>query len=132
MNKKEFENNKVFKLQYGSLFTNNNIMIDNIGFIYDKECGCILKYGDLNRNLEQYYLGMQSKYIKAGQKEIADDIVLIKFDRYNGNLSMEEICTFSNYLVMCSANKNIVNNMLFEMTIEELKDKLKELSEIGY
>ena len=132
MNKKEFENNKVFNLQYGSLFINNNTMIDNIGFIYDKECGCILKYGDLNRNLEQYYLDIQSKYIKAGLKEIADDIVLIKFDRYNGNLSMEEICTFSNYLVMCSANKDIVNNMLFEMTIEELKYKLKELSEIGY
>ena len=45
---------------------------------------------------------------------------------------MEEICTFSNYLVMCSANKDIINNMLFEMAIEELKDKLKELSEIGY
>ena len=83
MNKKEFENNKVFKLQYGSLFTNNNnnIIIDNIGFIYDKECGCILKYGDLNRNLEQYYLDIQSKYIKAGLKEVVDDIILIKFDR---------------------------------------------------
>ena len=58
MNKKEFENNKVFKLQYGSLFTNNNIIIDNIGFIYDKECGCIL-----NKNIILYKIKGGINYV---------------------------------------------------------------------
>ena len=126
--------NNIFKVEYGSLYNNiTETIIENIGFIYDKESGTILKYGDLNKNFEQYYLDMQNKYIKAGLKDIADDILLIKFNRYESKLSIDEICIFCNYLTMCSANKNIINNMLFNMTIEELKSKLKNLKErFGY
>ena len=123
----------IFRVEYGSIYNNNtNIMIDNMGIIYDKENGCLLKYGDVNKGLEQYYLTMQDTYIKSGLKEIAEGIVLIKFDRYESELSMDEICTFCNYLVMVSANKDIINDMFFNMSIEQLKDKLKNLKELGY
>ena len=126
--------NNIFKVEYGSSYNNiTKTIIDDIGFIYDRGTGTILKYGDLNKNFEQYYLDMQNKYIKAGLKDIADDILLIKLNRYESKLSIDEICTFCNYLTMCSANKNIINNMLFNMTIEELKLKLKDLKErFGY
>ena len=126
--------NNIFKVEYGSLYNNiTETIIDDIGFIYDRGTGTILKYGDLNKNFEQYYLDIQNKYIKAGLKDIADDILLIKLNRYESKLSIDEICIFCNYLIMCSANKNIVNNMLFNMTIEELKLKLKDLKErFGY
>lgn len=126
--------NNIFKVEYGSLYNNiTETIIDDIGFIYDRGTGTILKYGDLNKNFEQYYLDMQNKYIKAGLKDIADDILLIKLNRYESKLSIDEICIFCNYLIMCSANKSIVNNMLFNMTIEELKSKLKDLKErFGY
>lgn len=123
----------IFRVEYGSIYnTNSNTMIGNMGIIYDKEDGCLLKYGDINRGLEEYYLNMKDKYIKSGLKEIAEDIILIKFDRYESELSMDEICTFCNYLVMVSANKDVINNMLFNMSTEQLKDKLKNLKELGY
>lgn len=122
--------NKVLEVKYGTIYTNGGIGIDHIGVIIDKNSG-LLKYGDSTKDLNSYFLDMVSKYRKAGLSDIADDLVYIEFDRYDGILSIEEICTFVNYMVMCSANGERIMKML-NMDEENLKIEIKKLAEIGY
>jgi len=70
-------------------------------------------------------------YRKGSLEDIADDILYIEFDRYDGVLSIEEICTFMNYILMVSANGEKIMKML-EMEANELKKELARLSEIGF
>lgn len=74
---------------------------------------------------------MVNDFRKQGFGDIADNLILIEFDRYDGILSVDEICTFVNYMVMCSANGEKVLKML-SMKEEDLKKELKKLSEFGY
>lgn len=121
--------NKIFKVKYGSIYK-DDIMYDNIGVIIDKKCG-LLKYGDSNKGIKEHYENMINKYRKADLSDIADDIILLEFDRYNGILSIEEISVFLNYMVMCSANGESIIKMT-NMSEKELHNRLQELSEFGY
>lgn len=121
---------KIFEVKYGSIYTNSGTMIDNMTVIIDKDTG-LLKYGEANRGMDKIFNDMVSKYNKAGLDDIANSLILVKFDRYDGILSIEEVCTFSNYMTMCSGNADIIMKMLF-MDEKELKEKIKVLAEIGY
>ena len=121
---------RVLEVKYGTIYTSGGIGIDHIGVIIDKNSG-LLKYGDTTKNLKDYFIEMVSKYRKVGLSDIADDLVYIEFDRYDGILSIEEICTFVNYMVMCSANGERIMKML-NMDEENLKIEIKKLAEIGY
>jgi hypothetical protein len=98
--------------------------IDNMAVIIDKD-------GDSDEYMDKYYTDMISKYKKAGLEDICDNLVYIKFDRYDGVLTIEEICTFVNYMLMCSVNGNKIMNML-NMSANEIKSEIARLQEIGY
>ena len=110
---------KIFSVKYGSIYKNStDCIIETMAFIIDINSS-VLKYGDANSGLSDYYLEIIKKYKK------------IEFDRYKGVLTIEEICTFANYIVMCSCNGQDILKML-DMETPELKEKLKLLSEFGY
>lgn len=123
------KNNK-FKVQYGSIYDDRGIGIDNMSVIYGE--AVIPKYGDTDKdNMEAYYETLVSKYRSIGFNEMADSISLIKFDRYDGILDIEEICTLCNYIFMVSANYDIINKLL-TLNSDELKNELTRLKELGF
>ena len=123
--------NKIFEVKYGSIYQNSTgCIIETMAFIIDKNTS-VFKYGDANTGLSDYYFEMITKYKKIGLDDMANDLVYIEFDRYEGVLTIEEICIFANYIVMCSCNGQDIIKML-SMEVLELKERLKLLSEFGY
>lgn len=122
---------KIFSVKYGSIYKNStDCIIETMAFIIDINSS-VLKYGDANSGLSDYYLEIIKKYKKIEFEDIANDLIYIEFGRYEGVLTIEEICTFANYIVMCSCNGQDILKML-GMETPELKEKLKLLSEFGY
>ena len=124
--------NKPFKVEFGSIYHESGIMYDQIGVIVDKQGG-MMKYGHMDgpNNLADYFSSYVKKYRDVGFNDIADNLILVGFDSYKGVLSVEEICTFMNYMLLCSANGSRIVNML-KMDADELHVKIKELQEVGY
>ena len=123
------ENNPL-KVKNRTIYNKEGQKIDNISFIFDKTSG-LLKYGDSEKWVEQHYIEMLSKYRQAGLNDIAEDIILVKFDRYNNELSIEEICAFLNYIILVSSNSEKIMKML-DMNIQDFKLEIKKLQELGY
>lgn len=123
--------NKVFRVENGSIYRNETgSIIETMAVIIDKNAS-LLKYGDVQTGLYEYYNDMVEKYKKCGLDDIASDLIYVQFDRYEGTLTIEEICTFANYMVMCSCNGPTIYKML-HMDTDALKERLKSLSEYGY
>lgn len=112
---------KVFKVKYGGIYNNNGIMIDNMGVIVDKNAG-LIKYGDVRKGMKECYINMVEKYLKCGFEDVANDLVYIEFDRYDGILSIEEICTLCNYMVMCSGTGSRLYKLL-SMDEDDIKKR---------
>ena len=121
---------KVFKVKNGSIYNNNGIMIDNMGVIVDKDGG-LIKYGDVSKGIKECYTNMVDKYLKCGFDDMANDLVYIEFNRYDGILSIEEICTLCNYMIMCSAVGSKLYKLL-TMDKDKIKREIKKLSDLGY
>lgn len=121
---------KIFEVKYGTMYNQNGIGIDNLAIIFDVNSG-VLKYGDVSRGMKALYEDMINKYKKAGLDDMANDLMYLEFDRYDGVLSIEEICTFANYMILVSANSKTIMNML-NMSEEDLKIKIKALQELGF
>jgi hypothetical protein len=121
---------RILNVQYGTIYTQDGIGIDNMAVIIDKDGG-LIKYGDSEKYLDKYYSETISKYKKAGLDDIANDLLYVKFDRYDGVLSIDEICTFVNYMIMCSANGNKIVEIL-SMPVDEMKNKIEQLKEMDY
>ena len=60
---------------------------------------------------------------------LVDYFILIDFKE--NKLDKEEIATFVNYMIEVSANAKIINDIL-DMNETDLKEKLKELSLLGF
>lgn len=120
------------RVEFGSIYTESGFMIDQMGVVIDKDGG-LMKYGSLvgERNIRDYYKDTVNRYKACGYSDIADNLVLVEFDRYEGVLSMDEVCTFCNYMIQCSANGSKIMKML-HMSEEEIHEKLSELSSFGY
>lgn len=118
------------KVQYGTIYTENGIGIDNMAVILDKKAG-LMKYGDSECYLEKYYEEMIEKYKRVGLEDVAADLLLVKFDRYNGILNIEEICTLVNYMILCSANGEYLMKLL-NMDEPTLKTEIQKLKEYEY
>lgn len=71
------------------------------------------------------------KYRQAGFENMCRDLILIQFDKDNGVLTTEDICTFVNYMSMCSANGSRIMKML-NMSKGEIKKEITKLKEVGY
>lgn len=121
----------IFRVEYGSIYKNDTgRIIENMAFVISRDSS-VLKYGDKNTGLYDYYLDISSKYKECGLEDMANNLFYIEFDRYDGVLTVEEICTFANYIVMCSCNGETIYNML-KMNEAELKSKIKTLAGYGY
>lgn len=121
----------MLKVIYGSITNDDNsFLIDNMGIIVDKSVGSILKYGDVNTsNILSYYQTMITKYKEAGFDDMADDLIFISFDRYNGRISIEEICTIVNYGMNCHSERFLE---LFNLEENALHERVKQLQNYGY
>lgn len=123
------EDENKLTVKYGTIYC-NGIGIDNMAVIIDTDGG-LLKFGDAERHMRTYYADMTEKYKKSGCGDMCDSLLYIEFDRYKGLLTIEEICTFVNYMRLCSANGERIVKML-NMNAPDIKSELKKLSEIGY
>ena len=121
----------MLKVEYGSIYLKDSpVFIDNMCIIVDKDTGSIMKYGDAeSSDIKQYYETMCKKYRDAGFSDIADALILIEFDRYNGILSIEEICTIVNYGMNCHSERCLE---LFDLEADELHKRIAELQGFGY
>lgn len=124
-------NNNVFTIENGSIYENKTgKIIETMSAVIDKNVS-LLKYGDAKNGLYDYYIKMIKDYRKGGLEDIANDLVYIEFNKYEEILTIEEICTFANYMVMCSCNGQNIYKML-QMELNDLKDKINSLSKYGY
>lgn len=120
---------KLFNIQYGTIYTPGGNGINNMAIIFDKSA-CFLKCGEV-KDMEEYYNDMVSRYNKIGYSSMAKDLMLVSFDRYDGILNIEDICTLTNYMAMCSANGERILNIL-NMDKDRLIAEINMLREIGY
>ena len=75
-----------------------NFLIDNLAMIVDLDSGAVIKYGDKEMDhMEELYERKQKQNMSLGpENALFPSLSLITFDRYEGKLSIEEICTFAN------------------------------------
>lgn len=105
-------------------------LIDNMCIIVNTDVGYIHQYGDADHsNIKDHYNKMMDKYLKSSCPEFANDFKLICFDRYNGQLTIEEICTIVNYGLNSHGERFLD---LFKLNIDDLKKRVKELQAINY
>lgn len=122
---------KIFEVQYGSIYKKDSgCIIESMAVILDKNAS-VLKYGSADNGLYDYYTEMVAKYRKIGLEDMANDLIYIEFDKYNDILTKEEICTFVNYMVLCSCNGQKIYQML-QMSPSQLKEEIKKLAGFGY
>lgn len=125
---------KALEVKFGSMYTTSGKlqMIDDIGLILNKDAG-FSKYGSLNgeRNIRDYYNNKVKEYRESGLSDIADNLVLIEFDRYDGVLSIEEICTLCNYIIGSCLDYETIMKVL-TLGEAEIHTKIAELSNFGY
>lgn len=121
----------VYRVVNNKIENAEGIIIEHLGIVYDIQAGGCLKHGDLSKGfLEDYHKTVIEEFSKAGLQDVAESIVLLKLDNYK-DLTLEEICTLSNYIIEVSAIPGILENYL-KLSTQELKGKLKELKELGF
>lgn len=118
-------------VQYGSIYPKDgsfSYMINNLFMIINKEWCSVLKYGEMKVDVPEYYEKIREKYSRVSPED-ADNIILITFDRYDGILDIDEICTLGNYFL-----NHVGEGMLkiFDINETELKEKIKKLQEYGF
>lgn len=119
-------------VKYGSIYPQKDFsfMIDNMAMIIDIEIGSVLKYGDIDHSdIKNYYENMCKKYHNLGLADMTDSIMLITFDRYQGILDIDEICSLSNYFLNHIGEKM---REILNMTESELKELIKRIQEWGF
>lgn len=103
---------------------------NNPCIVIDKGSGTLLKMGDQTTNpLDAYYQTTVDRYNKAGFTYIANDLILINFDRYQ-TLNIEEICTLMNFMMNSIGPEKM--NALLNMAEPELKSEIKRLTDMGW
>lgn len=121
----------IYRVVNNNIENQEGIMIKNLGVVYDTQAGCCLKHGDIDNGfLEEYHKSLVNKFKESGLEDIAKSIILLRFDNDNA-LSVDEICTLSNYLIEVSAIPGILESYL-KLSTNALKDKIKELKELGF
>lgn len=120
------ENKNLLHVFHGSITNyDSTFLIDNMAIIVDFDIGAILKFGDIdNTNIKKDY---EDKYAKMN--DLGFQIKLITFDRYEGVLTIDEICTIVNYGLNAHSYSFLE---LFKMNEADLKNRLKELNRYGY
>ena len=120
---------KVFQARYGSMYKESGRFIDNIAFIFSKDTG-VCKWGEPDSIKEQYKT-MKDNYNKARLFDMADNLVYIEFDKYKSILSLEDICTLSNYIIYASAKLDLILKLLSQDT-ELIRSEIRKLRDMGF
>lgn len=120
---------KMLTVKYGSIYDKHGDMIDNMAIIFNKDFG-LYKYGEL-KNIEEYYNNLTYKLKSKGLQDLLEDYSFISFDRYKKTFTIEEICSFVNFMIMTSANADKISEMLY-MSIGDLKKEIFKLVKFGY
>lgn len=121
----------VYRVVNNKIENQEGTVIKNLGVVYDTQAGCCLKHGDIaNGFLEQYHRKLVNKFNELGLEDIAENIILLRFDKDN-ILTVDEVCTLSNYLIEVTAIPEILESYL-KLSPNDLKDKIKELKELGF
>lgn len=121
----------VYRVVNNKIENQEGTVIKNLGVVYDTQAGCCLKHGDIaNGFLEQYNRRLVNKFNELGLEDIAENIILLRFDKDN-ILTVDEVCTLSNYLIEVTAIPEILESYL-KLSPNDLKDKIKELKELGF
>lgn len=103
----------------------SKIIIDNMGIVVDKKTGTVLKYGDLEKSdIKDYYNKMCGKYKEMGLYFYAESICLISFDEYKEELSIDEVCSLTNYFL------NNIGHRIFDILSMDKRDLKKEIKKI--
>ena len=117
------------KVEYGSLYTSSGSILEKPAIIYDIDDG-LMKYGEAEK-LQRHYDDTIKRYSDNGYYDMVDCLKYAEFDRYDGILDIEEICTLLNYMILCSANGERIHNIL-NMDEDSLKKEIEKLSSVGY
>lgn len=121
----------VYRVVNNKIENQEGTVIKNLGVVYDTQAGCCIKHGDIaNGFLEQYHRRLVNKFNELGLEDIAENIILLRFDKDN-ILTVDEVCTLSNYLIEVTAIPEILESYL-KLSPNDLKDKIKELKELGF
>lgn len=117
------------RVECGTIYTEDGIGIDKMSVILDKTVG-LMKYGDADW-INEYYSEMVSKYSAAGFEGMTENLMLINFDKYDGLLDIDAICTFVNYMILCSGNSKKIMEIL-SMAEDKILVEIMKLKGLGY
>ena len=121
----------IYRVVNNKIENKEGTIINNLGVVYDMQAGCCLKHGDIDNGfLEQYHERLVNKFNESGLEDISEAIILLRFDNDN-RLTVDEVCTLSNYLIEVTAIPGILESYL-KLSTNDLKDKIKELKELGF
>ena len=110
---------------------NTEIYMNNPVVILDKDTGTLIKMGDsLTSGIKNYYDKMISKYRDSGMISMCDSMVYLEFDRYNGILNIDDICTLINYMNNSIGAEKM--NKLLSLDEGSLKLEVQRLQDIGF
>lgn len=101
---------------------------NDLCMIIDVATGTVLKIGDQTTGpLDSYYETLAKSYDAMG---MAEDLKFINFDRYNGILDIDDICTVLNYFTNSIGPEKM--NSLLIMNTQQLKIEVSHLQELGF
>lgn len=108
----------------------HTFLIDNMCLIVDMDSGIVVEYGDKEKSgICSHFLEVHSRFEECGLSDMARSLRLIEFDHYDGELSIEDICTIVNY-GMNARSKAFVE--LFQIDKEKLHERIRQLKRQGY
>lgn len=121
----------IYRVVNNKIENKEGTIINNLGVVYDMQARCCLKHGDIDNGfLEQYHERLVNKFNESGLEDISEAIILLRFDNDN-RLTVDEVCTLSNYLIEVTAIPGILESYL-KLSTNDLKDKIKELKGLGF
>lgn len=109
----------------------SNVHMNNPAIVLDLEVGSVLKMGDeLTSDIKDWYDTAVNTYISNGMIDIVDSLQLITFDRYDGILDIDDICTLINYMRNTPGSEKM--KALLSMNADDLKQEVERLQSIGF
>lgn len=117
-----------FYVEDGMLHNRDNTFhTNNPAVILDREVGTLVKVGDVD-SLGDYFNAFLLRLQSC--PDIARNLVYIAFDRYEGILDMNEICTFINMLNNHLGGDRV--RKLLAMDTGTLKSEIKKFADMGF
>lgn len=114
----------MIKVENGKIRLHNGRVLDKLAIIYDV-AGTAYKWGEDDDEFRAFY----DDIMKRCKAVNLDNIY--SYISFDDSLTLDEVCTFGNYIVKVSANGDKIRRML-NMSLNELKFEIAKLKELGY